>query len=169
MLKKCKKCGEKKHIDEFYCSFKNEDSKSDICKNCTRIKNLEKFPAKWKTNKVECPICNIKFYRNVHNQRFCSIKCQKKSQQPEHLIKNGNGYYKMRFEILKRDYFTCQYCGRKAPQVELHIDHIIPRKGTPEANADNRPENLITACKACNLGKADVLLSDRMYVKNKNA
>jgi len=51
--------------------------------------------------------------------------------------------------VLKRDKFTCQYCGRSAPEVELHIDHRLPvsRGGT------NDPENLCVACKACNLSK----------------
>jgi len=29
-----------------------------------------------------------------------------------------------RFEVFKRDKFTCQYCGKAAPDVVLHIDHI---------------------------------------------
>lgn len=33
---------------------------------------------------------------------------------------------KLRFEVFKRDKFTCQYCGRKAPDVVLQIDHISP-------------------------------------------
>ena len=33
---------------------------------------------------------------------------------------------KQRFAILKRDAFTCQYCGRSAPTVELQVDHIHP-------------------------------------------
>lgn len=31
---------------------------------------------------------------------------------------------KLRFEVFKRDKFTCQYCGAKAPDVVLHVDHI---------------------------------------------
>jgi hypothetical protein len=54
-----------------------------------------------------------------------------------------------RFAVLVRDGFTCQYCGRSAPEVVLHIDHRIPvaRGGGDEL------ENLITACVDCNLGK----------------
>ena len=61
-----------------------------------------------------------------------------------------------RFEILKRDLFTCQYCGASAPDVELHVDHILPvsRGGT------NNELNLVTACKSCNLAKRDQLLPD---------
>ena len=33
---------------------------------------------------------------------------------------------KLRFEIFKRDKFTCQYCGKMAPDVVLEVDHIKP-------------------------------------------
>ena len=56
---------------------------------------------------------------------------------------------RLRFDILKRDNYTCRYCGRSAPDVELHVDHIIPRaKG-----GLSKPENLTVACVECNLGK----------------
>lgn len=32
----------------------------------------------------------------------------------------------IRFEVLKRDSFACQYCGKKAPDVLLQVDHIHP-------------------------------------------
>lgn len=32
---------------------------------------------------------------------------------------------KTRFDVFKRDGFTCQYCGAHPPEVVLHIDHII--------------------------------------------
>lgn len=54
-----------------------------------------------------------------------------------------------RFAVFERDSFTCQYCGRKAPEVHLEIDHIRPvcDGGT------NDISNLITACAECNTGK----------------
>lgn len=33
---------------------------------------------------------------------------------------------KTRFEVFKRDKFTCQYCGASAPEIVLELDHIIP-------------------------------------------
>lgn len=56
---------------------------------------------------------------------------------------------KQRFTILKRDNFTCRYCGRKTPEVILEIDHIVPvsKGGTNDLN------NLITSCRDCNRGK----------------
>lgn len=57
---------------------------------------------------------------------------------------------KTRFEVFKRDGFTCQYCGSTPPKVILHLDHIFPvSKG-----GDNGQDNLITSCLDCNLGKA---------------
>lgn len=63
---------------------------------------------------------------------------------------------RLRFEVFKRDLFTCQYCGRKPPEVVLEIDHI-----DPVANGgDNSELNLITACENCNGGKAANLLGN---------
>lgn len=68
---------------------------------------------------------------------------------------------KQRFEVFKRDSFTCQYCGSKAPDVVLHVDHINPvSKG-----GENEIINLITSCVSCNLGKSDRLLTDKTSIE----
>lgn len=67
----------------------------------------------------------------------------------------------VRFEVFKRDAFTCQYCGAKAPDVLLHIDHIRPVAD----GGENDLLNLVTACAGCNLGKADRLLSDHSVIE----
>ena len=59
-----------------------------------------------------------------------------------------------RFEIFKRDSFTCQYCGQKPPLAILHVDHIVP----VSAGGSYENENLLTSCSTCNLGKSDVSL-----------
>lgn len=56
---------------------------------------------------------------------------------------------KIRFRVFQRDNFTCQYCGRSAPKVELHVDHIR----SVANGGDNDMDNLITSCVDCNLGK----------------
>ena len=68
---------------------------------------------------------------------------------------------KMRFEVFKRDKFTCQYCGRSAPDVVLEVDHIKPvAKG-----GKNELLNLVTSCMDCNRGKGKTELSDDSAVK----
>lgn len=76
---------------------------------------------------------------------------------------NVCGWYKIRFEIFKRDNFTCQYCGRnvKKDKIKIHCDHIIPRS----KGGKNNKKNLITSCEECNLGKSDVLLEDKILNK----
>jgi 5-methylcytosine-specific restriction endonuclease McrA len=47
-------------------------------------------------------------------------------------------------EVLRRDDYTCQYCGQRTPH--LTIDHIVPRHlgGLHDWN------NLVAACPSCN-------------------
>ena len=63
-----------------------------------------------------------------------------------------------RFEVLKRDKFTCQYCGAKAPHVVLHVDHVeaVARGG------GDATDNLATACASCNLGKGAIDLAQKL-------
>lgn len=72
---------------------------------------------------------------------------------------------KIRFEVFKRDSFTCQYCGRSAPEVKLEVDHIKP----VSKNGDNEITNLITSCKDCNAGKSDRELSNDAVVAKRKA
>jgi hypothetical protein len=71
----------------------------------------------------------------------------------------------VRFEVFKRDKFTCQYCGRMAPEIVLNCDHITPvaKGGT------NEFVNLVTSCEACNSGKSDRALSESDAVKRQAA
>ena len=61
---------------------------------------------------------------------------------------------RLRFHILSRDGFRCRYCGRKAPDVTLHVDHVQPR--SRGGSDDDR--NLVTSCVDCNSGKSDKVL-----------
>lgn len=69
---------------------------------------------------------------------------------------------RLRFKVLQRDGFTCQYCGRTGQERELEIDHIVPvsKGGTNDIG------NLQTACKECNRGKlTDEIISQYTEVK----
>lgn len=63
---------------------------------------------------------------------------------------------RIRFEVFKRDRFTCAYCGKHPPDVLLEVDHIVPQA----AGGSDDMENLITACLECNRGKSDRLLDE---------
>jgi 5-methylcytosine-specific restriction endonuclease McrA len=54
-----------------------------------------------------------------------------------------------RRNLMLRDAHQCQYCARRLNVRDLNIDHVIPRsRGGPDSW-----ENLVTACRVCNLRK----------------
>jgi len=132
---------------------------------------------KWKnTTPAICVVCSQEYLKKNKRQKACSADCyqimrhkiyEQKKKDSEYLYNNGT-WLKLRFEIFKRDSFTCQYCGRdvKEDKIKLQCDHIIPKnKGGKDITT-----NLITSCFECNQGKRDVLLKQRLiqeHLKNK--
>lgn len=56
--------------------------------------------------------------------------------------------------VLKRDGFRCQFCGKQFSPQDLTLDHVVPRSvwksGTP-----THWNNIVAACRPCNLRKAN--------------
>jgi 5-methylcytosine-specific restriction endonuclease McrA len=50
-----------------------------------------------------------------------------------------------------RDRYTCQYCHRSAPAVDLTLDHVVPRSRAGETTW----ENLVACCHSCNNRKGN--------------
>ena len=123
-----------------------------------RLWSQKRRKSKLKEWRKKCEVCGRGFnFRNqtteyhFEQRKYCSKECRKIIIKKQ--LKNRN-LYKLRFEILERDKFTCQYCGaspRKNPEVKLHIDHKLPNKLGGQFNK----KNLITACSICNIGKGD--------------
>jgi Homing endonuclease associated repeat/HNH endonuclease len=65
---------------------------------------------------------------------------------------------KLRFTVLQGDRFRCRSCGAspaRNPDIELHVDHIIPwSKG-----GETETKNLQTLCSTCNFGKSNAVVS----------
>lgn len=55
-----------------------------------------------------------------------------------------------RINILTRDRFRCQYCGRQLEMKQLNYDHVIPRSQGGRTTWDN----VVASCYACNDRKA---------------
>lgn len=56
-----------------------------------------------------------------------------------------------RSKLLKRDNYTCQYCGEKLTGPNLTIDHILPRSRGGQTSWTN----CVLACYRCNIKKDD--------------
>ncbi len=52
--------------------------------------------------------------------------------------------------ILKRDAYTCQYCGRNGGE-RMTIDHVVPKA----QGGRTIWENVVSACRTCNLRKGN--------------
>jgi len=59
-----------------------------------------------------------------------------------------------RNNIIKRDDSECQYCGKKASA--MTIDHVIPK----DKGGKDKWDNLVAACKKCNIYKGNFLLDE---------
>ncbi len=66
-------------------------------------------------------------------------------------VERGEISDSLRYDILRRDNFSCVICGASAREgARLHVDHIVPiSKGGKSV-----PENLRTLCERCNIGKS---------------
>jgi len=51
-----------------------------------------------------------------------------------------------RMNILIRDNYTCQYCGRRMNRTHLNLDHVTPRS----RGGKTTWENVVASCHACN-------------------
>ena len=59
-----------------------------------------------------------------------------------------------RRNVIKRDNATCQYCGSNTSS--MTIDHIIPK----DKGGKDSWDNLVAACKKCNIDKGNYLLNE---------
>ncbi len=87
------------------------------------------------------------FIEDVETNSIVPLDYEKK----ENKVKRISIPPSLRYKILKRDRFTCQSCGARAPDVELEVDHKIP---VSKGGTDDEL-NLITKCKDCNRGKSN--------------
>jgi len=88
---------------------------------------------------------------NITSRERTQIRPRRDSQSSVSGMVTRNISQRIRFAVLYRDNFTCQYCGRKPPEVSLHVDHRVPFS----LGGDNSLENLLAACNECNLGKSN--------------
>ena len=66
---------------------------------------------------------------------------------------------KKRFQVFVRDRFRCRYCGVQGGEgsgVVLHVDHLV---SVADGGTDEM-DNLVCACRRCNLGKSSLSLRE---------
>lgn len=94
---------------------------------------------------------------NIYNEWHNGKKFEETKKQ-ERKIMNDD----IRYNVLKRDNYSCQICGATAKDgAKLHVDHIIPvSKGGKTVMS-----NLQTLCEQCNVGKSNKTDNDDICPK----
>ncbi len=128
------------------------------CKHCKRIVDVA---YEWVEGQniyggsifdIDCPHCwtlntitSIEATRKLRSfQKRCENWINPKASIQKRVPK------KLRFEVLERDNFSCQYCGATPSDgTSLHVDHKV----SVTDGGHTSLANLITACAGCNLGK----------------
>jgi len=66
-----------------------------------------------------------------------------------------------RTNVFLRDLYTCQYCFDIFEKKDLTMDHVVPKC----RNGGSNWENVVTACKRCNLQKSDKDIFSTKYIQ----
>ena len=82
-------------------------------------------------------------YNNVTRNRS-------KTKQTQYQFYQSKEWKSLRQQILDRDHYVCQYCGRPNSNT---VDHIIPIEYDPSQMTE--PRNLTTICRQCHRVKTD--------------
>lgn len=75
------------------------------------------------------------------------VRLKKLKTQP----RQRNGVKFSRQNVYMRDSYCCQYCGNRFDLSKLSYDHVTPKS----AGGRRCWTNIVTACRPCNLRKAD--------------
>lgn len=137
----CYKCKTFKDLSEFYKNRCQKDGLDNRCKKCDKA-GKDKRTKRWQEKNKKHISEYGKKYRIENSEK---IRQRRKNRR-----------LKLRFKILQLYNFTCKYCGRKAPDVVLEVDHIHPRSKGGKDNVDN----YVVACRECNMGKGDSILKE---------
>lgn len=87
---------------------------------------------------------------------YAAIRSSLKATQPRAALSE-----KIRKSVLRRDNYSCIFCGSTSNESRLEVDHIIPRALIKKIKLDEKlytsEENLCTTCINCNREKSDYM------------
>ena len=117
-------------------SKKKQTKKSQITrKRCTKCNQVRKIKFFSSPRAYVCNDCKRKSRR------------LKKQSSKRHLIIQKDK--ELRAQILIRDNYTCQRCGKKLEGRNCHLSHVLPKGKYPELRHD--PNNVKILCYHCHI------------------
>lgn len=119
-----------------------------------RLEQFGRITPEETTHLLECyfqMICLLAGNDTDHVDRWFKAIIRDQNEILATRVKRGSIPPRVRFAVLKRSEFRCEYCGAEAPGTRLEIDHVVPIS----RGGSNEPGNLVAACWECNRGKGD--------------
>ena len=142
----------KEEIEQWKMECQKKIEKSILKKHRTRYKQINYIRTPYKVvQTIDSFSCNYKFLFNRNEQLKainyeCTLKEYNSKNQRKLMTKE------LRQQIITRDNYTCQLCGKYMPdEVGLHIDHIVPIS----RGGKTVPSNLQVLCSKCNGSKSN--------------
>lgn len=89
---------------------------------------------------------------NGYQPPLSQAEKRKLAKQRRLAFYSSRSWLVLRMKVLAKRGNCCECCGRKPPDVSIHVDHIKPRALFPDLELDE--SNLQVLCSECNLGKA---------------
>jgi 5-methylcytosine-specific restriction endonuclease McrA len=176
-MKKCTKCGEEKNETEFYKNRSKRGGLETCCKECAdkinkqyylaKRDDIREYKRKYREANIEYILEQGRKYREA-NREILSKKqreysktekgriVEKVSQQNRRYLKRyntnpGDKLTAKQIKYLTEIYTHCVYCDTELTPDNTHIDHVHPLSKGGSHSIDN----VVLACKDCNLRKND--------------
>lgn len=151
-MKRCRKCGEVKPLDEFHKNPSMHDGHLHQCKQCQSRQMVEH----WKTPEGKETLKRAqKRYGATAKGKFLRVKQSHK--------KRGGGKITMnveQFEYLMENQESCAICGERFTKDNPPCtDHIKPIKGKSKRPSPLSQENIQLLCNYCSHAKWNKVLT----------
>jgi hypothetical protein len=122
-MKRCKKCGEVKPLNEFHEAAGMRDGHRSECKECSR-----KIRRAWYAANRQSSIAYVKRWQqenkeHLHEYRREYRKGRKAQERDAHLRRTFGITQADYEELLARQGGGCAICGKKPGKISLHVDH----------------------------------------------
>jgi hypothetical protein len=125
-MKRCKKCGEEKPLDEFYRATGTRDGHRGSCRACEQLQRRA-----WYLAHREDAIARAKAWQQENPERHLDNQ-RKRRQRPEVKARERAGHLRRKYGISHEEYEAllhaqggrCAICRREPnPKISLHVDH----------------------------------------------
>lgn len=144
----CKQC-DKEYARVHYQSYKDRRRISETTREKNKINNK-----KWRKNNRSKHLEKLRYWRKNNPEKSREYANKRRA------IKEASGgvFTIKEWQKLKQFYdFRCLCCGKKEPEIELNIDHVVPLK----LGGKNSYENIQPLCRECNSSKATKIIDFR--------